>query len=124
VSIRQAVVMLAVLLAFACQSFVTQTHNHPLNRAAVGSTIDAGTGDRQHAGRAAIGRQTKPDQPADCPICREYVFAGHYLLPPAIAIAPVFAGVAWLSVLVFVARHRRERSHAWRSRGPPGVARP
>ncbi|WP_448663265.1 hypothetical protein ACG3SL_00890 [Sphingomonas sp. CJ20] len=103
----------AVLLAFAWQAIVTQTHRHfdaiqQLAMWAPTAVADDGS------------RTDSPfDSPANCPVCRETAHAGPLLLPPAITIALV-APVSFRAAAI-VARPlaRLEPSHNWRSRAPP-----
>jgi hypothetical protein len=106
-------VLLAALLAFTWQSFLTQTHEHFASRdvpaAASATTAPA----HLQSGRA-------PANPADtCPICREIAQAGHYLLPPALALCAPPATGFWLSASPTLALTLSLRSHAWQSRAPP-----
>jgi len=107
--------LLAVLLAFSWQSFITQTHRHFAPAATAAALGKAGIAARQP------GRQLPSDTPASCPICSEIAHAGPIMLPaPVEVIAPAAAS--------FHAADTRpltlallQRSHAWRSRAPPSL---
>ena len=106
-------VLLAVLLAFSWQSFVTQTHEH----------FDSGNhstvaGAKTDAPQLKTGRL--PTNPADtCPICREIAQAGHYLLPAPVAFHTPETITHWLTVTPSLVLVLCLRSHAWQSRAPP-----
>jgi hypothetical protein len=110
---RWAVVAFAALLAFLCQSFVTQTHLHldPAARAValVGPAA---------APAALKAGQPSPDVP-DCPICREISHGGTYLPPVPVAIQAAVSTAVWRVVLPPRAPAPSRFSHGWRSRAPP-----
>ena len=106
------VILLAALLAFSWQSFVTQTHEHfdPHTYPAAGEAKTAGP----------QGKAGSPANPADtCPICREIAQAGHYLLPILVAFHTPETIAFWLLVTPSLALVLCLRSHAWHSRAPP-----
>jgi len=102
--------LLAALVAFAWQSFVTQTHIHlsdgPVATARAASTQVSGT-------------QPAPDRPIDCPICHDGAIAGHYLSPGPVLVLAAIGATLWLFAPTASAPSRHARSHAWRSRAPP-----
>jgi len=106
-------VLLAALLAFTWQSFVTQTHVHPAPHHAL-----TAPGKAEHAVYAGTG-EPSPDQPANCPICQEIAHAGLYLLPVPVALDMPAPATAWVAVGPALAPQARPSSHAWRSRAPP-----
>jgi len=102
-------VLLAALIAFGWQSFVTQTHLHLVPAPAAAHV----------AGPQLAPTQSAPDQPIDCPICHANAIGGHYLTPaPTLLPAPI-ALASWLFVVIRRLPSRRALSHAWRSRAPP-----
>ena len=106
-------VLLAALLAFSWQSFVTQTHEH----------FDRGTHSTV-AGAKTVAPQLKtgrlPTNPSDtCPICREIAQAGHYLLPTSVAFNTPESIAHWPPVTPSLTLVLSLRSHAWQSRAPP-----
>jgi len=103
-------VLVAAMVAFTWQSFVTQTHID-FAPAPVAAAQSAGT----HVSRTPAA----PDRPIDCPICHDAALAGHYLTPgPAWVLAPLATSV-WRFTADATVRSRRARSHDWRSRAPP-----
>ncbi|MES2042625.1 MAG: hypothetical protein V4475_02050 [Pseudomonadota bacterium] len=109
---RWATIALATLLAFLCQSFVTQTHWDPdpvarsVALAASGST-------------SATLKAGQPAPAPICPICREIAQAGFYLPPVQAALLASEPGAIWRVTLPPRALAPNQSSHAWRSRAPP-----
>jgi hypothetical protein len=103
--------LLAVLLAFSWQSFVTQTHQH----------FDFGTlsATAKAEGSGQTGQQSPLDQQDNCPICRGIAHAGAYLLPAPIALNVPVPVVFWLALATIFGLSLTRRSHAWQSRAPP-----
>jgi hypothetical protein len=101
------------MLAFLCQSFVTQTHLH-LDPAARAVAL---------AGPAAAPAALKAGQPSpdvpDCPICREISHGSTYLPSVPVAIQTIAPATIWQAVLPSSALAPSQSSHAWRSRAPP-----
>jgi hypothetical protein len=106
-------IALTALLAFLCQSFVTQTHLH-LDPAARAVAL-AGPAASPVALKAG---QPSPDVP-DCPICREISHGGTYLPSVPVAIQTIAPVTVWQVVLPPRALAPSQYSHAWRSRAPP-----
>jgi hypothetical protein len=110
---RWAMIALTALLAFLCQSFVTQTHLH-LNPAARVVAL---------AGPAAAPVALKAGQPSpdvpDCPICREISHGSTYLPAVPVAFQAATPDAIWRVVLPPRALAPSQYSHAWRSRAPP-----
>jgi hypothetical protein len=109
--------LLACLTAFGWQSFVTQTHVHPVPvvRGQAASTSTQRILPGRHVGTPPIA----PDRPIDCPICHDAAIAGHYLSPGPVLILitaiTLMPPVAVRTFTVVPGRHR----HGWRSRAPP-----
>jgi len=111
---RWAAVLLAALLAFCWQSFVTQTHLH-FEPSTYGALV---TGQGSPVAQADTGKNSS-DTPATCPICQEIAHGGLYLLPTPAALTPPEPAAAWQAVVAPPARAVNTPSHAWRSRAPP-----
>jgi hypothetical protein len=103
--------MMAILLAFTWQSFVTQTHRHYDALSAAAATTGVAV---QQAGKSSPA-----DLPASCPICSELAHAGQVILPAPVTLAAPIESPVWLASTTPLALSRAERSHAWRSRAPP-----
>lgn len=113
VSSRWWALVLAALFTFSLQSFVTQTHLHLEAVGAPGSTF-VQTGD-DHRGH----HDSSPDSQDDCPLCHAADQAGHYLLPTAFAFDAPLPAPLWRAPVALVGKADGQKSHAWRSRGPP-----
>ncbi|MEI9851197.1 MAG: DUF2946 family protein [Sphingomonas sp.] len=107
--------LVAVLVAFSWQSFVTQTHRH-FDPGAI-SGVAAAKADV--ANPQAPGRQAPPDLPANCPICRELAHAGPFVLPAPITFDAPAPAIFWLALATLPGLTLTQRSHAWQSRAPP-----
>lgn len=112
---RWRALVVALLLAFSWQGFVTQTHLH--------APAEAGAAPAA-PGTLATPRHRRPDPPASCPICRDIAHAGRFVLPPAIRWHRPEPSAAWLAAPLPVRWTRPSRSHAWLSRGPPAPSAP
>jgi hypothetical protein len=108
---RWAAIAMATLLAFLCQSFVTQTHWDP-DPVARSATLAA-------SGTSATLKAGQPAPAPTCPICREIAQAGFYLPPVQAALIAAEPGAIWRVALPPRALAPNQSSHAWRSRAPP-----
>lgn len=113
-SVRRAAwfaTMVAILLTFTWQSFVTQTHRHYDLLAAATATAGLSV--------QTPGKSSPADLPASCPICSELAHAGQVILPAPLTIAAPAEAPVLLVTTAPLALSRAERSHAWQSRAPP-----
>ncbi len=109
---RQVLASLVVVL-FALQSYVTQTHIHFLHLARAAQTVGL-------AVKAPAHHNPQPaDNPASCPICQDMAMTGHYTAPGAIlfALPPLVAMPA--QAVLEVPRFVATVSHIWLGRAPP-----
>ena len=107
-----------VLLAFAWQSFLTQTHVH-----FVAGDVSRSVG-RQADAALRLSRASPPaDASNDCLLCREIAHAGRYLPPTPMTWARVPVSFCWLLVSFPLCGVAWRRSHGWHSRGPPDFLR-
>ena len=103
-----------MLLAFAWQSFLTQTHVHPAASAPWESSA------AHDARSAGASRHERPaGSPADCPICHDLAQAGHYISPAPIALDPFVEVVVGVVATVLIQGISRARPQQRRSRDPP-----
>lgn len=59
--------------------------------------------------------------PAECPLCQDFLIAGSYVLPVAIiAPAPSFI-YAPIEIPVALVHARKSLSHIWQGRAPPSA---
>ncbi|MBU6442668.1 MAG: hypothetical protein KGR48_02060 [Alphaproteobacteria bacterium] len=103
-----------VLVLFALQSYVTQTHIHFLSLVSGrAQAANVGANAQNH------GKLPPADNPTTCPICQDMALAGHYTAPGAILLTlpPLVAMPVQASLEVphFVAAV----SHIWLGRAPP-----
>jgi hypothetical protein len=114
-------VFFVALAAFAAQSFLVQTHVHftpSVAAALAGKEVTKQTvaQDRSHG---VPQRAPSNDDTDKCPLCQEFVSAGSYLAPSAVAVLPPNVAVST------IAREQPERaeiwaiSHNWQGRAPP-----
>jgi len=113
---RLAVAALA-FVAFALQSYVTQTHIHG---AFVSS--DVAKISKQVAGKAPGEPHDKypaNDDPANCPICQEILHAGQYVAPGAIVFALPVETIAVIPLSLDAPLIVKAIPLGWRGRAPP-----
>jgi len=104
-----SVLRVLVLIAFCLQSFLVQTHVHPLGAASGPATISISA---PHDGKAPLDAD-------HCLLCQEYVHAGAYVTPAAAAVLPpsIAVSVVALSEAPFLLA--RQISRNWMGRAPP-----
>lgn len=106
-------VLIATLLAFMCQSFVTQTHEHYQPQAHL--VVAGATGEVSH-----LKADRTPADPSDtCPICREMAQAGHYISSPPFVFFDREKFLHWLAITPALVLVVRLLCHSWQSRAPP-----
>jgi hypothetical protein len=121
---RQAFLLL-VGTAFLLQSYVTQTHIHPLAPASTANrlvsfdsdgAVKAGKPDR---GTPSRDRPAPNDDPAKCPLCQAVGHAGNYVWPHAAVFILPQVPAAIVPIAVALLRIPQAQSHDWRGRAPP-----
>lgn len=122
---RQVLPML-MFVAFALQSYVTQTHIHVAGYVATGGIgfVDEDQGPMTGNVAAKSGehdRHSPADDPANCPICQEMLYAGHYVIPVAVAILLPFVAVSTVTIVEAIPLRIFAPSHNWQGRAPPQV---
>jgi len=108
-------VTLFALLAFALQSYTTQTHIHKPTLpgfAGIAAALDLDTPVKD--GKAPV----KQDQ-QNCPLCQGVFHAGAFISPSAAAALLPTLSVQIIAVALHVAVVFDAVSHNWQSRGPP-----
>jgi hypothetical protein len=125
---RQVLPML-MLVAFALQSYVTQTHIHFAGHVVTGGFAFPGE-DSKAPNAAALGaaqdkgdhdKYPSGDDPANCPICQEILYAGHYVAPSAIAVLLPTLAVQTIARVEAALPFISSVSHIWQVRGPPSA---
>jgi hypothetical protein len=116
-----------MLVAFALQSYVTQTHIHfaghvvtggftfPDDNAKVGKALSPPQDQSDH------DKYPPSDDPANCPICQEILYAGHYVAPAALPVLPPSLAVSTIAIVTAVIPRILAPSHNWQGRGPPRI---
>lgn len=113
-ALRLAITFVA-LIAFAFQSYVTQTHIH--SAASIGAS-----GPAANKADAASGKPDKfpaNQDPSNCPICQEILHSGNFVTPSAIAALPPALSISIIAVRLDTAIAPQAVSHSWRGRAPP-----
>ena len=111
-------VLLFTFLAFAAQSYVTQTHIHfTSNVFADGFSVKA---DVKVTGKTTP-RKNLPsnDDPANCPICQAVAHSGQFVTPSAIGFALPTEALAFIPLAIAAGAACETISHNWQSRAPP-----
>lgn len=122
---RQLLPML-VLVAFALQSYVTQTHIHFAGHVMTGGFSFPDDSSKATLGQAAgdTGDHDKyppGDDPANCPICQEIMYAGHYVAPAFAHVILISLPASTIAVVAAVPLRLFALSHNWQGRAPPRV---
>jgi hypothetical protein len=108
----RATLLPILLLALSWQSYVLGTHAHqPVASAPAGITLH----------RAPAQDRRAPVAPDQCPICQQISIAAAYLPAPPVTFAAPALALAWYGATATLDPLPRQRSHAWRSRGPPAA---
>lgn len=102
-----------MLLAFAVQGFVVQTHIHVQDAYQAGVTQKADGNSPRHDNYPAN------EDPASCPLCKELLYSGQYVAPMwAVLYLPTMA-VSLIETATRPAADFATPSHSWSSRAPP-----
>jgi dienelactone hydrolase len=114
--LRVALVLFA-LLAFAFQSYVTQTHIH-VGGQSFGALVQLAATDGAKS-TASKDKYPANQDPSNCPICQEMVHSGSFITPSAIAALPPALAVSIVALRLEAAIAPQATSHSWRGRAPP-----
>ena len=113
---RLAVTLIA-MIAFAFQSYVTQTHMHGaprVERSLIGVAQSGAAFTKD-----GTGKLPPLDDPATCPICQDMLMVGHFISPAAIAALPPALPVSVVAFETGDSIAIPPVSHDWQGRGPP-----
>ena len=120
----RGVISAFALLAFIISGFATQTHIHIPAQSGFGIASTA-VGNQKIAAKSAASldrerpSRTPADDPANCPLCQEYLVAGAYVTPAPIALpVPTVTVIVTQSLIQSIA-FARAATHSWLSRAPP-----
>lgn len=97
-----------MLLAFAVQGYVTQTHIHRQNDSAAILVLKA-------PGHAKLPLEN----PVNCPVCQQAGHAGQFVVPAWLAPFLILDAVSVIEIAAFEVPRFDAVSHNWRGRGPP-----
>ncbi|HEY1614457.1 MAG TPA: DUF2946 family protein [Rhizomicrobium sp.] len=100
-------------LAFALQSYATQTHIHGSPQASGAAGYARLAGGAPHD-KAPVGNDL-----TDCPFCQAIVHAGAFFAPAAQAPLPPFLVVERIDVFAHPKVAGVTTAHGWQSRAPP-----
>jgi len=119
------IALILTIATFTLQSFVTQTHVHfaPAVASAFADVAGAkGSSAADHRqARPSDGRRPGPtdDDPANCPLCQEILYAGNFVAPADIALLPPALAVSTIAPATPAVVHVWAISHSWQGRAPP-----
>jgi len=102
-----------MLLTFALQSYVTQTHIH-LAPGSFASYSELGAAKKQLPDKFPA-----QDDPANCPICQEILHSGQFVTPSAASALLPSLSVSIIAIVTQIVAVPKTASHTWQSRGPP-----
>jgi len=110
-SARRALLALTCLLAFALQSFVAQTHIHPLLHAPQSVT-------GAHGIPAPLKNKTSQDD-LSCPACQAAALVGLGIGPTGLLLFLPGVSRSVAPLVQQLLAIPQSPAHVWRSRGPP-----
>jgi hypothetical protein len=114
------------LIAFALQSYLTETHIH-IAQATSFASITAKPAESNATHKTATPLRGAPsdkapsnEEPVKCPLCQAVGYAGHFVAPssPA-ALLLTSVAISILPLALAVRSPRESPSHIWQGRGPP-----
>lgn len=116
-------ITLFVFLAFAFQSYLTQTHIHVPNegKAGVFASVEknAPLAKQKISGKQTPDKSPSNDDPANCPICQQMMHSGAYVAPDFVAVLLPSLPISILPYVIALPATSVAVSHVWRSRAPP-----
>ena len=107
------VIALIALSSFICQSYQVQTHIHGLSKSVLA-----------HSDTGSVVNSSGHGNPADqdssnCLLCQEFLHAGNFVLPAAIATLPPMLAISAIVAVVAAVIAAKPTSHSWVGRAPP-----
>jgi hypothetical protein len=109
----QLVLVSFLVLVLVFQGYATQSHIHKQDISAASIALKAnGT---------APGHKNAPtnDDPANCPICQQFMHAGQYVAPAWLTPLLLILAISTVEITTVDIPHFDTVSHNWRGRGPP-----
>ena len=125
-ALRQKLILLGTLAVFVLQSYVVQTHIHfaaspDLGTIAASRHVDVSKANTASTPAHEKDRNAPSDDPARCPLCQEFLHAGHYLAPAPVLALLLTVDVAPKALLRAIAVTISPVSHDWHGRAPPNA---
>jgi hypothetical protein len=108
------VVALLIAIAFAMQSFVTQTHIHGVSQGFEGPALV-----KTFSNVPAQGQAPADNNPVDCPYCQAIAHSGAFFAPAAPLLVPLVLRAERAALGVIVRALGRSPGRNWQSRAPP-----
>jgi hypothetical protein len=112
-SFARVAISVLMLMAFAVQGYVAQTHIH-LAPGSFASYSELGA-----AKKGLPDKFPAQDDPANCPICQEILHSGQFVTPSAAAALLPSLAVSVIAIVTHIVVAPEATSHTWQSRGPP-----
>jgi hypothetical protein len=106
-------VMFVAVLAFALQSFITQTHIHG-DAQGLGGIVKIATAPSAAQGNAPLHHGT-----ADCPFCQAVIHAGVFVASATPLLHLPFVWVKTVALFFTARADSGATAHHWQSRAPP-----
>jgi hypothetical protein len=124
-SLARWTITLCVFLAFAFQSYVTQTHIHFAGEAAVDifAPVEKSPASAKIApqGKQNPDKYPPKDDPANCPICQEVMHTGAFVMPDFVALLLPSQPISIVPIVIALPAAIEAVSHAWQGRAPPRI---
>ena len=124
----RVVVASVALVAFALQSYLTQTHIH--SAAPQSASISIGFLNGKFPLSIAAKRDAHPapqknaparDDSGKCPICQAMGYAGQFITPPAASFILPSQAISIVSFAAIILSTFEAASHNWQGRAPPQI---
>jgi DUF2946 family protein len=116
-----------MLLSFALQSYVMQTHIHTagLSVTAGLTTIFKSDGAGKHFATkgAPQPRDDFPanDDPSNCPLCQEILHSGQFVTPSTVVLVLPAQTISFVPINLVLPLFSDAVSHNWQGRAPPRI---
>ena len=117
----RVVVASVALVAFALQSYLTQTHIH--SAAPQSASISIGFLNGKFPLSIAAPQKKAParDDTGKCPICQAMGYAGQFITPPAASFILPSQAISIVSFAAIILSTFEAASHNWQGRAPPQI---
>ena len=110
-------------LAFAIQTYLTQTHIHFSSEGqSSGVHGQLALGGGKVANGVPVDRKDRypaNEDPANCPLCQELIHAGQFVTPAAAVLFLPSLAISVIELTIRYSPHLHTVTHIWRGRAPP-----